>query len=252
LIKLILGFLWAILRTLLYGWILGLIQVVREIWARTCRAARKKHLPGRQGKASPKPCVNLSDPAVKRPDPLIYDQYYLMALGFAVTWDNPDIWLELGGVVVPSGDLKPNTTYDVVARIWNSSTEGVVVGLPVHFSYLSFGAGVKSNTLKPGPDTISVDLGVKGSPECPAFARTKWTTPAAGHYCLQAPIAAGPAGTLVPSTLRSKHLGMDAPRCRRIREPVQQTARSARSATPVSLLVRSLRCPPTGIQLWRG
>lgn len=186
LIKLILGFLWAILRTLLYGWILGLIQAVREIWSRKCRAAAKHHLPGRQGKASPKPCVNLSDPAVKRPDPLIYDQYYLMALGFAVTWNNPDIWLELGGVVVPSGELKPNTTYDVVARIWNGSTEGVVAGLPVHFSYLSFGAGVKSNPVLPGPDTVSVNLGVKGSPDCPAFARTKWTTPAAGHYCLQA------------------------------------------------------------------
>jgi len=142
-------------------------------------------LPGRQGKASPKDCVTISDPAMKRPDPLIYDQYYLMALGFAVTWDNPDIWLELGGVVVPSEQLKPNTTYDVVARIWNGSTEGVVAGLPVRFSYLSFGAGVHSNKVLPGPDLVKVDLGVKGGPQCPAFARTKWTTPPAGHYCLQ-------------------------------------------------------------------
>ena len=29
----------------------------------------------------------------KRPDPLIYSQYYFMARGFAVTWDNPDISL---------------------------------------------------------------------------------------------------------------------------------------------------------------
>jgi len=31
-----------------------------------------------------------------------------------------------------------------------------------------------------------VNLGVKGSPSCPAYARHSWTTPATpGHYCLQ-------------------------------------------------------------------
>jgi hypothetical protein len=185
LVKIIFAFLLAILRTLLYGWIVGLWRVFLTLWERCRRACAKHRLPGRQGKASPKDCVTISDPAMNRPDPLIYDQYYLMSLGFAVTWDNPDIWLELGGVIVPSEQLQPNTTYDVVARIWNGSTEGVVARLPVHFSYLSFGAGIHSNKVLPGPDLVKVDLGVKGGPQCPVFARTKWTTPAAGHYCLQ-------------------------------------------------------------------
>ncbi len=185
-LKIVFGFLWEILRTLLYGWIVALWQVLQIVWARCRRNCARKRLPGRQGKASPKHCVPISDPAVKRPDPLIYDQYYLMALGFGVTWDNPDIWLELGGVIVSSAQLKPNTTYDVVARIWNGSSEGVVKGLPVHFSYLSFGAGVHINKVLPGPDDVTVDLGVKGGPGCPAFATTKWKTPAAaGHFCLQ-------------------------------------------------------------------
>jgi hypothetical protein len=186
-LKIIFGFLWLVLRTLLYGWILSLRLVLKDMWARCRRTCAKKRLPGRQGKASPKHCVTISDPAIKRPDPLIYDQYYLMAKGFAVTWDNPDIWLELGGVVVPSDNLTPNTTYDVVARIWNGSTEGVVVDLPVTFRYLSFGSGIHSNPVVPGPRDVIVHLlGVKGGPNCPAFATTKWTTPPiAGHYCLQ-------------------------------------------------------------------
>jgi hypothetical protein len=186
LVKAILGFIWALLRTLLYGWIPALAEVLQKIFAGLCRACRRAHLPGRRGKASPKQCITLSDPAVKRPDPLIYDQYYLMALGFAVTWDNPDIWLEQGGVVIPPENLLPDTTYDVVARIWNSSTEGSCVGLPVQFSYLSFGIGVHSHPVMPGPDNVTVNLGVKGGPNCPAYATTKWKTPAlAGHYCLQ-------------------------------------------------------------------
>ena len=186
LLRIVFGFLWLILRALLYGWVVELWRLVRALWERWLRARARERLPGRQGKASPDQCVTISDPAMKRPDPLIYDQYYLMSLGFAVTWDNPDIWLEQGGVVVPSDKLLPNTTYDVVARIWNSSTEAVCMGLPVSFSYLSFGAGVQSHPVLPGPQTVHVNLGVKGGPSCPALATTKWTTPSvAGHYCLQ-------------------------------------------------------------------
>lgn len=186
LLRVIFAFIWVVLRTLLFGWIVGLWRVAKEIYLRCRRAYAKKHLPGRQGKASNKPCVPLSDPAMKRPDPLIYDQYYLMSLGFGVTWDNPDIWLEEGGVVVPSDQLRPDTLYDVVARIWNGSTEAPVVGLPVDFSFLSFGAGVKSNPLLPGPNRVMINLDVKGGPGAPAIARTKWRTPpVAGHFCLQ-------------------------------------------------------------------
>ncbi len=112
---------------------------------------------------------------------MIYSQNYLQAQGLAVTWTNPDITIEEEGVVVDPDALLPDTTYDVVARIWNGSTDAPAIGLPVRFSYLSFGVGTESH---PIGDT-TVDLGAKGAPGCPAFATRAWTTPAVpGHYCL--------------------------------------------------------------------
>jgi hypothetical protein len=128
------------------------------------------------------PCIPIDSSVYKRPDPMIYSQSYLMKLGLAVTWDNPDIQLYKDGVAVSSSQLDPDTVYDIVARIWNNSTEAPVVDLPVHFSYLSFGVGSQSHAIG---DT-HVTLGVKGGPDHPAFARMSWHTPrAAGHYCIQ-------------------------------------------------------------------
>lgn len=128
-------------------------------------------------------CVPISHPNFKRPDPLIYDQYYLMSLGLAVTWQNPDIEILQGGVKVASTfELQPATTYTVKAQIWNGSTSGVCGDMPVNFSYLSFGAGTQSHPI----GTTAVNLGVKGSASCPAYALMDWTTPAVpGHYCVQ-------------------------------------------------------------------
>jgi hypothetical protein len=128
-------------------------------------------------------CIPIRHPAYKKPDPLIYDQYYLMALGLAVSWQNPDIELLLNGVPVASPDqLHPATDYTVRARIWNGSTSGVVSGMPVSFSYLTFGVSTESHAI----GETAVDLGVKGSSECPTFAEMAWTTPATpGHYCIQ-------------------------------------------------------------------
>jgi hypothetical protein len=184
LLRIIFGFLRAVLLTLLYQWVPSLIATFCLFWKRLCAGIAREQLPGRQGKASTNPCDTLSNPAMLRPDPLIYDQYYLMALGFAVTWDNPDIVLKRGGVPVSPDDLQPNTTYNIVAQIWNGSTEAPVMGLPVTFSYLSFGIGVQSNLI----GKQYVDLGVKGDP--PAQATQPWTTPAVpGHYCIQVSFA---------------------------------------------------------------
>ena len=130
-------------------------------------------------------CTHVAHPAFKRPDPMIYDQYYLMSLGLAVSWQNPDIQLLENGVPVPSAyDLQPSTTYTIKATIYNTSTEGIVYNMPVEFSYLSFGAGTVSNPI-PGPYP-TVSLGVKGTPEGVATAELDWTTPATpGHYCIQ-------------------------------------------------------------------
>lgn len=120
--------------------------------------------------------------AYRRPDPLIYSQAYLQKLGFAVTWDNPDITVERGGVPVNPHELEPDTSYEVIARIWNGSTSGPAADLPVSVSYLDFGIG----TVAVPVGATAVDLPVKGASGCPAFARVPWTTPATpGHYCLQ-------------------------------------------------------------------
>jgi hypothetical protein len=114
-----------------------------------------------------------------------------MKMGLAVTWDNPDIQVHEPdpgapdgvGAVVPSPLLKAGHDYKIRVRVWNGSYDAPAVGLPVHHSLLSFGAGTTSHAIA----TTKVDLGVKGSPHQPAFAVVDWTTPAAaGHYCLQA------------------------------------------------------------------
>jgi hypothetical protein len=132
-------------------------------------------------------CVPIPHPNFKRPDPLIYDQYYLMSLGLAVSWQNPDIEILQGGAPVAStSELQPATNYTVRARIWNGSTDGVCAGMPVTFSYLSFGVGTESHPI----GATAVNLGVKGSASCPAYAEMNWLTPATpGHYCVQVSFA---------------------------------------------------------------
>ncbi len=133
------------------------------------------------------PSVHLPSTIYKRPDPLIYSQYFLMAQGLAVSWDNPDIWL----TELPAGDgsmapvasnaLLPNHVYRVHARIHNGSTEAPAVGLPVIFSFLSFGIGITSTPF----GLQLVTLPVKGASGEPTEAWHDWKTPAAGHFCLQ-------------------------------------------------------------------
>jgi hypothetical protein len=135
-------------------------------------------------------CIPMSHPAFKVPDPLIYSQEYLMGLGLAVTWDNPDIVLRDPSVPDPvdlsSSALQPGKEYDIVARIWNSSPDAPVVDLPVSFSYLAFGIGTQRFPITDPQQPVYVTLGVKGGPDHPAVAVTRWTTPKApGHYCIQ-------------------------------------------------------------------
>jgi hypothetical protein len=119
---------------------------------------------------------------VHRPDPCIYSQSYLLLQGLPVTWDNPDIAIKLGGVVVPEGELLPNTLYEVEATVWNNSYDAPVVGVRVDFSFLSFGVAVTTTPI----GTAFVDVGVKGSFQHPGRVAVPWTTPAtSGHFCIQ-------------------------------------------------------------------
>jgi hypothetical protein len=103
----------------------------------------------------------------------------------AVTWNNPDIQLELPtapGVPVDVHALDPDTVYKVFARIWNGSSTAPVAELPVEVSYLDFGIGGISVPI----GATKVDLPVKGAIGTPAIASVDWRTPKApGHYCLQ-------------------------------------------------------------------
>ena len=181
-LRALLSLILTVLKTVLYEWIVRLIEVCRLLCERCQIWHRNRILPVRLRRTATQPCVRISDPAYKRPDPMIYSQFYLMKQGVAVTWDNPDIEIHKGNVFVPSHALDPNTDYQIVARIWNNSTEAPVVGLPVRFSYLSFGAGTQSHFI----GQTHVNLGVKGGPNHPVFAAVPWKAPAqAGHYCIR-------------------------------------------------------------------
>jgi hypothetical protein len=169
-----------LLANLLLAWLelLRALPLAKAIIGRRVRFLCKD----RPRRDSARRCIPVHEKVYRRPDPLIYSQQYLMAQGLAVTWDNPDISIRQAGVAVLPHALLPDTDYEIVARIWNGSTNAPAVHLPVRFSYLSFGIG----TLKNAIDETFVNLGAKGSPSCPAFASVKWRTPnAPGHYCLQ-------------------------------------------------------------------
>jgi hypothetical protein len=167
----------------------GILVVARSLWHLLCHLCRCRKRPRRPPRGDC--CIELPPDVYKRADPLLYAQFYLMKMGLAVTWDNPDIQLYEAapgapdglGAPVSSSLLKSNHPYKVRVRVWNGSYAAPAVGLPVHLSYLSFGAGTQSHAV----GTSYVDLGVKGSAQQPAFAILDWKTPPiAGHYCLQA------------------------------------------------------------------
>lgn len=118
---------------------------------------------------------------VKKPDPFLYSQFWLMKIGKPVTWDNPDIFVFDGSVLIDPQNLKASTPYTIMARIWNHSFDVPVPNLVVEFSYLSFGMGTQSHPIA----STTTDLGVVGV-GAPTFPSVIWTTPAAlGHYCVQ-------------------------------------------------------------------
>jgi hypothetical protein len=162
----------------------SLPSVLKEIWRAICRRIRltkRGEWPQRPSRS--RCCFQVPD-VYKRPDPLLYAQYYLMAQGLAVTWDNPDIQLFDGGVPVSSSSLLPDHEYEVRVCVWNGSYDAPAVGVSVTLAFLSFGIATKAD---PIPKNELVNLGVKGSAEQPAVATFAWRTPRqAGHFCLQA------------------------------------------------------------------
>jgi len=125
-------------------------------------------------------CIYVPARLTDRPDPCIYDQFMLMALGLPVTWANPDVAILLNGVPQNTYDLVASTTYDVIVTVHNSSRTRPAPGTRVQIWWMEFGAG---GTVKHALGTTFVDV-----PTWPgvATAQFPWTTPATpGHYCLE-------------------------------------------------------------------
>jgi hypothetical protein len=185
--KFILRVLLELIKAITYKWLLAIITLASH-WIRICKLflERRKRLHG-DTNATNTGCGQIDHPSFHRPDPLIYSQKYLLKLGLAVTWDNPDIILLRNGVVVSESDLLPNTEYEIDATIWNNSFDAPVVAMKVNFNFLTFGAATTVTFI----DSTFVDVGVKGGANHPAHARVKWITPPAGHYCIQVDFACG-------------------------------------------------------------
>jgi hypothetical protein len=185
----------SLLRTVLYGWAVSLWRLLTLL----CRLMRRRPT-GEHRPPARTDCVPIDHPAMVRPDPLLYSQWYLRDRGLAVTWDNPDITLFRNGVPVSSSQLDPGTTYDVRVRIWNNSLEAPAIAMPVHVSFLGFGVGTEPIPI----GSALADVGVKGSGDQPGFVSIPWTTPVTpGHYCLQ--VLLDPADDLD----RSNNLGQE-------------------------------------------
>lgn len=170
-----------VLYFLTFQWLTDIVALIRRRSRVRGRGKRLRDLrKGQPLRCTPR-CVIVSPDVYKRADPLIYSQFYLMEQGLAVTWDNPDIQLYENGAPVPSASLKADTDYDVVATIYNNSTDAPAVGLPVEFFFRSFGIGAAITSV----GTKTIDLPVKGAPQHPARAKITWHTPVVpGHYCL--------------------------------------------------------------------
>ncbi len=170
-----------LLQVIAYRWIFSLIDLCKralEAWRKFCEFLKLPH-PKQEELAD---CTVVNTPSFHRPDPCIYSQDYLLKLGLAVTWDNPDIVLRKGGVIVTEHDLLPATEYEIDATVWNNSYDAPAFGLKVLFSFLSFGVA----TVETAIGQTFVNLGVKGGVNHPANARMKWKTPpSAGHFCLK-------------------------------------------------------------------
>lgn len=130
----------------------------------------------------PRSCLRLPIDVTRRPDPCIYSQFFLMANGQSVTWDNPNVEILLGGLPQDTYNLAPATTYEVRVGIENASPVFDAIGTQVQVNLLTFGVGA------PGPALIhSFVTDVPAATTFPGIPEPfAWTSPPTpGHYCIQ-------------------------------------------------------------------
>jgi hypothetical protein len=135
------------------------------------------------------------EPVMRRPDPSIYSQTYLVSQGVPVTWNNPDIWMAkvaTPNVIEPdSYHLEADTDYIVSVQAHNASTD-LALGVKVRLLYRPWSFN--------SPDLLPVDVNANGQEVVrfvnvagmgSAIAQFNWHTPSVPpgeerHYCLQA------------------------------------------------------------------
>jgi hypothetical protein len=172
--------LWRLIVMLLIV-LLMLLRFIRKLIRRICH----KH----PEHPRPKHCCEVPPHIKRKPDPCLYSQFYLMAQGLSVTWDNPDIWITLpDGTPVPSHTLQPSTKYLVHARIHNASFDPAL-GTAVRCLYRPYSFNsperVPIEVLADGSERVVVLHIPRWQSEIAVF---RWTTPPDpnAHWCLQA------------------------------------------------------------------
>jgi hypothetical protein len=171
--------LWRLLITFLLLLLLllrGLWAILEKLFAKDCKKPNEREK-----------CGEIPPNVKRKPDPCLYDQFYLQSLGYAVTWDNPDIWVTLpDGTLVNSYDLLADTDYLLNAQIHDASFDpALATQVRCFYRPWSFNS----------PDRIPIELNPDGTqrvvilhipPWSQKIAQFHWHTPKAlGHYCLQ-------------------------------------------------------------------
>lgn len=166
-----------ILLLLLLFLLRALLCLLKKLFGKECKEQSEREK-----------CGEIPPNIKRKPDPCLYAQFYLMSLGYSVTWDNPDITITLpDGTPVSSYALLPNTDYVVHAQIHDASFDpALATQVRCLYGPWSFAS----------PDRIPIELNPDGTekivilhipPWSQEVARFNWHTPNTPdtHYCLQ-------------------------------------------------------------------
>lgn len=196
----------ALLRLLLFL-LVSLFVLLLKLWECFVWLWRTKNL--YEEEIEEEDCGQIPENLIRRPDPSIYSQQYLMSQGLPVTWNNPDIWVapasDPTAIEPDSYHLKDDTDYIASVRVHNASTDAAI-GVRVRLVYRpwSFNSPevVPVETDANGNEVVKfVDIPAMGA----AIAQFNWHTPKleAGqqkHFCLQAllshPLDINPANNI--------------------------------------------------------
>lgn len=172
--------LWRLLITLLLLLLLllrALLGLLKKLFGKGCEEPNEREK-----------CGEIPPNVKRKPDPCLYAQFYLMSLGYSVTWNNPDIWITLpDGTPVSSSALFPDTDYLVHAQIHDASFDpALATQVRCLYRPWSFNS----------PDRVPIELNPDGTerivivhipPWSQEVAKFRWHTPNTPnkHWCFQ-------------------------------------------------------------------